>query len=77
MNLNHNIILSILRKLLRLLKPKLFSTELVVVKKKTDVNSFLTIYIRNKASKFIGSTSKQNNKQQPNSNTFYATYLDL
>jgi hypothetical protein len=33
MNLNHNIILSILRKLLRLPKPKLFSTESILIKK--------------------------------------------
>jgi hypothetical protein len=53
--------LSILRKLLRLPRPKLFSTESAVVKKKTDINSFLTTYIRNRTSKFIGSTSKQGN----------------
>jgi hypothetical protein len=30
-------------------------------KKKTNINFFLTIYIRSKASKFTGSTSKQDN----------------
>jgi hypothetical protein len=34
MNLNHDIILSILRKLLRLPRLKLFSTESVIIKKK-------------------------------------------
>jgi hypothetical protein len=33
MNLNHDMILSILRKLLRLPRPKLFSTESVIIKK--------------------------------------------
>jgi hypothetical protein len=53
-------ILSVLRKLLKLLKPKLFSTELIVIKK-TDINFFLIIYIRNRTFKFTGSTSKQGN----------------
>jgi hypothetical protein len=53
-------ILSILKKPLRLQRPKLFSTELAVIKK-TNIDSFLTIYIWSKTSKFIGRISKQDN----------------
>jgi hypothetical protein len=55
-------ILSVLRKLLRLLKPKLFSTESVVIKK-TNIDFFLITYIRSRASKFIGAKQSNNNNQ--------------
>jgi hypothetical protein len=42
-NLNLDIILSILRKLLRLLRPRLFSTESVVVKKELILTPFLLL----------------------------------
>jgi hypothetical protein len=62
-------ILSILKRLLGLLRPKLFLTESAAIKK-TDINSFLIIYIRSKASKFTGSTLKQDNNNNNQTQAF-------
>jgi hypothetical protein len=49
------------KKTIKTTKTQVILDRISYSKKETDINSFLIIYIRNKASKFIGGTSKQNN----------------
>jgi hypothetical protein len=62
------------KKTIKATKTQVILDRISCNKKRTDINFFLTTYIRNKASKFIGSTSKQdnNNNQTQAPSVLYA-----
>jgi hypothetical protein len=49
------------KKTIKATKTQVILDRISCSKKRTDIDSFLTIYIRSRASKFTGSTSKQGN----------------
>jgi hypothetical protein len=50
-------------KTIKITKTQVILDRINCSKKGADINSFLTTYIRSRASKFTGSTSKQSNTQ--------------
>jgi hypothetical protein len=56
--------LSILKKTIKTTKTQVFLDRIGYGKRGADINFFLITYIRSRTSKFIGSTSKQDNNTQ-------------
>jgi hypothetical protein len=50
-----------IEKTIKTIKTQVILDRISCNKKGADIDSFLTIYIRNRASKFTNNTSKQNN----------------